>query len=250
MTKDDLLNMPHRPEYIPGIHNYCDRWCERCAFTTRCMSFAMEKQFFPDPKRHDVSSREFWESIQAALTPAIELLSDWAKEKGIDINDSAGNVERPEVDASAEFGRLTEGGKDYTAMVDAWFDHHGPRFTQDSQIDSDILTKELMDAVSVIRWYRLQITVKILRALSSRILEKVGDGADDTRGKDSDGSAKVALIGIDNSIVAWTNLLRRAHDEDDRILVLLIHLLTLRSEVESVFPAARKFVRPGFDQEM
>lgn len=28
--------------YIPGIFNYCDRWCERCAFTLRCRTYAME----------------------------------------------------------------------------------------------------------------------------------------------------------------------------------------------------------------
>jgi hypothetical protein len=30
--------------FIPSIFNYCDRWCERCAFTGRCQSFAMEKE--------------------------------------------------------------------------------------------------------------------------------------------------------------------------------------------------------------
>ncbi len=28
--------------FIPGIHNYCDRWCERCPFSSRCRAFAIE----------------------------------------------------------------------------------------------------------------------------------------------------------------------------------------------------------------
>lgn len=27
------------PKLIPGIHNYCHRWCERCPFTERCAVF-------------------------------------------------------------------------------------------------------------------------------------------------------------------------------------------------------------------
>src|SRR5258706_8545567 len=30
--------------YIPGVYNYCDRWCERCRFQSRCRSFAMEQE--------------------------------------------------------------------------------------------------------------------------------------------------------------------------------------------------------------
>jgi hypothetical protein len=26
--------------FIVGIFNYCDRWCERCEFTSRCRVFA------------------------------------------------------------------------------------------------------------------------------------------------------------------------------------------------------------------
>ena len=27
--------------FIPGIFNYCDRWCERCPLTARCSVYAM-----------------------------------------------------------------------------------------------------------------------------------------------------------------------------------------------------------------
>jgi hypothetical protein len=32
--------MDIRDGFIVGIFNYCDRWCERCAFTSRCRVFA------------------------------------------------------------------------------------------------------------------------------------------------------------------------------------------------------------------
>ena len=66
--------------------------------------------------------------------------------------------------------------------------------------------------------------------------------------KDSDGSAKIALIAMDRSISAWAGLREALGDEADGILDLLASLTKLRSAAEGVFPKARAFVRPGFDQ--
>ena len=63
----------------------------------------------------------------------------------------------------------------------------------------------------------------------------------------ADGSAKVALIGIDRSLAAWSELLRQLPDEEDRILSLLAALSRLSRDVEAAFHGARAFVRPGFD---
>ena len=30
--------------YIEGIYNYCDRWCERCRFTSNCFLFTTESR--------------------------------------------------------------------------------------------------------------------------------------------------------------------------------------------------------------
>ncbi len=31
-------------DFIAGIYNYCDRWCERCPATSRCMVFYRDNQ--------------------------------------------------------------------------------------------------------------------------------------------------------------------------------------------------------------
>ena len=33
---DDFLKQVNDPRFIPGIYNYCNRWCERCRFADRC----------------------------------------------------------------------------------------------------------------------------------------------------------------------------------------------------------------------
>jgi len=48
MNKEDLLKLAKNDQFISGIYNYCDRWCERCSFTSRCMNFAMADEQFPD----------------------------------------------------------------------------------------------------------------------------------------------------------------------------------------------------------
>lgn len=68
-----------------------------------------------------------------------------------------------------------------------------------------------------------------------------------SKDKDSDGSAKVALIGIDEGVAAWATLHKHFPEEEDSILKLLVHLERLRRHSEKEFPNARAFVRPGFD---
>jgi len=66
--------------------------------------------------------------------------------------------------------------------------------------------------------------------------------------KDSDGSAKVALIAIDRSIAAWGKMLKYFPDQEDELLNILVKLEQLRRNSEKVFPNARTFIRPGFDE--
>jgi hypothetical protein len=66
--------------------------------------------------------------------------------------------------------------------------------------------------------------------------------------KDSDGSAKVALIAIDRSMAAWGHMLKHFPGHRDQILSIIMHLDRLRRRVEKIFPEARNFIRPGFDE--
>jgi hypothetical protein len=66
--------------------------------------------------------------------------------------------------------------------------------------------------------------------------------------KDSDGSAKVALIGLDRSIAAWGEIRNLFPHRDHDILDILVNLEQLRRNVEKAFPEARAFIRPGFDK--
>ena len=104
----------------------------------------------------------------------------------------------------------------------------------------------LEEALEVIRWYQYQINIKLMRAIESKKREVSLELNDFP--KDSDGSAKVALLGIDRSISSWNELLKYLPEQKERILNLSVHLNRLRKRVESEFPNARAFIRPGFDE--
>jgi hypothetical protein len=112
-------------------------------------------------------------------------------------------------------------------------------------VDPEADAERLRDAVEVIQWYQHQIAVKIMRAVGTTACRDAD--ADRVDQSDSNGSAKVALLGMDRSVVAWAELLRQMPDDEDRILPLLVALSRLRRDVEAIFPAARAFIRPGFD---
>ena len=64
---------------------------------------------------------------------------------------------------------------------------------------------------------------------------------------DANGSAKVAIIGIERSIAAWAGLLPHFPEQENGILDLLVILKRLLPQVEAAFSNARAFQRPGFD---
>lgn len=67
--------------------------------------------------------------------------------------------------------------------------------------------------------------------------------------EDANGSAKVAIIGIERSVAAWATVLARFLDHEDAIFSLTT-LKRLLRRVDAAFPNARAFRRPGFDAEV
>ena len=58
----------------------------------------------------------------------------------------------------------------------------------------------------------------------------------------------MALIGIDRSVAAWRLMQIALPEREESIVPLILQLERLRQWLEKVFPDARDFVRPGFDE--
>jgi len=74
MNKEELLSKAKDPKYIPGIYNYCDRWCERCRFTSRCLNCELTEEQFGDLESVDISNEKFCKKFSEVMQLSIHLI--------------------------------------------------------------------------------------------------------------------------------------------------------------------------------
>lgn len=259
MNKKNIFRLAKDPKFISGIYNYCDRWCERCVFTSRCLTYELDAEDNNNPATHDINNEAFWNHLQSIFEQTIEMITEIANEMGIDL--SSLDIESASDDLSLQMDKtddyeIIRAARNYGKMVDQWFDLKYQVFEQ-KQDGMNILLEigiekadmhknaaSIKDALEVIRWYQHLIYVKLKRAF---IHDDLDEEENLVLQSDAEGSVKVSLIGMDRSIGAWGTLQEKFPEETDSILDILIHLDRLRRAAESLFPRARNFKRPGFD---
>jgi hypothetical protein len=225
--------MEVRDGFIIGIFNYCDRWCERCAFTAHCRVFAdhakMEAAFDPNLKA----------LAEAPLLPAEVSPPEppWMQELIAAANEACRNPPSPEEwermrpRVPPEHKPIEARAKQYAVRTVRWLTPmEGPSSTA-------------RDPRDVISWFHSMIAVKIHRALT-----KWPDVDSEEDEFDQDGSAKVALLGIDESHAAWLELIERGIVSPGEAEPFIADLVWLGEALERVRPSARAFVRPAFDE--
>ena len=87
MNKEELKKLAGDPRFIPGIYNYCDRWCERCAVTSRCLNYAMGEEESDDPAERDMNNQAFWKKLGESFRLTLEMVMETAEEMGINLDD-------------------------------------------------------------------------------------------------------------------------------------------------------------------
>ena len=245
--------MAAEPELIPGISIYCDRWCERCAFTSRCLQFRIEAEETERGdalQNFDALNLQFWQEMGEALVQAMRLIREIAAKEGIDPEDlqkESAISETPEsLQLYAREHPCATAALLYAGMVNEWF----AAADELPEVEESLLTNPplfLEEPIQVIRHYQYFIYPKIVRAVEGRLSQSVDAGS--KLGSDAAGTAKVALIAMDRSLAAWSLLYGEYPALEDNTLSILLHLDRLLRSVEVVFPAARAFIRPGFDAQ-
>jgi hypothetical protein len=246
MKRDRLKKLAAEKRFIPGVYNYCDRWCERCPLTSRCLNFSISQEDSSDPEAQDIRNKAFWNKLSETLAETMELLRESAKEWGIDLEtlDSMEDTENIKTrDMAAKNHLLSRAAKRYIGIVDDWFKEKETLFFETAAAAREGVN--LDEAFEVIRWYEYFISAKIFRALRGKVED--GEERDDEFPRDSDGSAKIALIAIDRSIAAWATIRHYVTDDAKGVVDAIAFLDSLRQAVEKTFPNARSFIRPGFD---
>jgi hypothetical protein len=263
MDKDKLKRLAQDSRYIKGIYNYCDRWCERCSQTSRCMNYAIGEEEFTGQETKDINNKAFWNKMSEIMQTTIKMINEMAASEGIDLEKmmESSDYEKEEnlLEEISENHELCRMAMEYIKITDEWIDGVKDIFVEDNRKDIYHELPSTMedgfegetpgDVLEIIQWYKPQIYMKLERAIRGSIEEKEYDFDEPNQyARDSDGSAKVALIGIDRSIAAWGLINRmffKFHSHDTGKII--VHLGLMKKKVEKGFPDARAFLRPGFD---
>jgi hypothetical protein len=245
VNRVQLKKLAAEKRFTQGIYNYCDRWCERCPQTSRCLNFSILEEEFSDPEAQDIRNEAFWNKLLGILGETLEMLKESAKEWGIDpeMLESADDIEDiKSKDMAVKDHLLCRAAKRYSDSVEDWFSGKERLFFETPALSNEEVNLE--EAIEVIRWYQYFIAAKVIRAVRGKIEEERFDEFP----SDSDGSAKIALIAIDRSIGAWAVVPHYDHPSAESVIEIISFLDHLRQAVEKTFPSARLFTRPGFDE--
>ncbi len=269
MDFEEAVEMSKDPNNIPGIYNYCDGWCVRCLFTSRCYSFKMSGRFEKEIEREEreKENQEFWNQVNESIEDVQDLLGEEEEKVSDelffdfddeDVEDSMAEHENHRKKAKVQ--PISIASKRYMNWVTDWFeqlkeditvidpeDRNRPFQLEIPGIDDPIVLKKLAIALEIVLYYHMQIWVKVTRSLTSSYDDFEHDPEYADLPKDSDGSAKVALLGIDQSIGGWTTFLKYIPSQRNKIKEITTLLNQLRNAIERRFPTSRNFKRPGFD---
>jgi len=262
--EEDLFLMQQlAPGNIVGVHNYCDGWCERCGFASRCVVYASLARE-PMLKADDSLLEHLKDRFDQVRTLV-------ARRSTFSIEEALKNIGEINAADSAEYDReqarrderrrhdpILREARAYADLVGAWFEvesdglrAHADALVRRAEVENvdDISLTELariLDAVDIVRHDSLLIFVKLRRAIDGREDSERERWDEDPVQNDHNGSAKLALTCIDRSEGAW-RAIDQWHPSGGGACALAEQLAELRTAAEGRFPRARAFLRPGFD---
>jgi hypothetical protein len=244
---------------IAGIHNYCDRWCERCSFTHRCAIYLQEDAI---SENIEAKNKLFWEKLSQNFSKAKTILEEIAEKSGVDLETLSADIEKSEIQRQENRKKVLSHNlillsREYSVVTEQWLKTQ-PGMMQKLESMKEDLTlgiesqeraraamETIKDSLAIIQWYCEFIHHKIYRALTGK-LDSDEDEYDPQQ--DFNGSAKIALIAIEKSKDAWIKLFELLPEQEDHFLSILGMIERLHRETLAEFQDCNAFVRPGFDE--
>lgn len=235
----ELIRRPINRNYIEGIHNYCDGRCHKCQFTDRCSSYAINQEL--DNVKPDEDDLNNDHQLVAILKATCEIIEEELFKRGINIQETLNDLTPEEYHPIQNQRPIATLAESYAEKVKRWLD------SNQLEVESHIIASEddaMHEALETITWFQLFIPAKITRALSTQSVDTPNHGISD----DANGSAKAAILAVDESLQAWQAFLKRLPHKEDGILNLLKHLAQLKNNLKIEFPDALHFIRLGLDE--
>lgn len=246
-----------KKDHIPFIYNWCDRWCEKCAFIDRCAIGSLEREIESDSRETlHIKLNDIFEAAE-------DILNEIAEDMGIFFEDMSPE-EKAEIEADLEIidlmtesHPLTSFSDQYISSVNRWFGKEEVKtiitefeealdFANHPRLDlGTALT--IQECIKVIHWYKYFISAKCRRMLSEK---QDGDWEEEPpESRPYNGTAKITLIAVERSLAAWFSITELLKGYHSGVKSIIIQLKQIHKMIEDVFPNARDFIRPGFDEQ-
>jgi len=281
MQADEFFKLVDNPEFISGIYNYCDRWCEKCNYVNRCTVGTLEQLLqFGQVDNEPISADEFTGMLEIATGKSIDPESIQTITMDVGFDESAAEDETfnllnnlPESEEESAFMNemreaqmyvdahdLNKVAHEYTVQCFKWkttmrkyfllddtypkpkFIYCGPVYLI-SKEDSELAA----EAFEVIDWFSMLIAVKLKRALHSFYTDNAHFEPDNFQ-TDFNGSSKVAVNGMSRCLIAYQHLQLYFPSEYQSTVNIIKLLEELKLKTYVTFPCTDNFIRIGFDQ--
>ena len=239
----EMATERHEDGFIPSIHNYCDRWCERCAFSSRCRAYAIEMTIAVDGLEGELAAATAdLDAVSGEGGPGFDFMAEEVDEAVTDADIEREMLRHDAAWLVADTHPLMEMVKRLTKLAEPLIEGASRRAEA-----GGAEAGAFRDPLEVLCRYRYLVQAKIHRALLGREEDPILDESGQPFPADADGSAKIAHITCGAALEAARHLAAldpglalpaAAYAQSaGRVLQL----------IDQAFPGHRTFRRPGFD---
>ena len=227
-----FLAIAQDPRIIPGVHHYCDEWCDYCPVTNRCLGFRCTEAF------RKLHGRKKTEPTFASMEEAFTFTRELSAIEGLRTDELDAIISSPPGQSGVQTSDpLASVAWEYAervailmAPVVIQMIAEPPRFSIGGPAPQEVVV-----------WYHLRIYMKVFRALVS---QETSVGAVQQM-EDARGCAQLAMVSVERSRDALRVLGGSIGEgEVDGLISLLDRL---RTGLDERFPDPRSFVRLGLD---
>jgi|GEM_PF-1855350 hypothetical protein len=251
MDEEKLKELTQSERYISGIYNYCDRWCEKCNYTSVCLSFEMSKESFDG--KAILTDKKFWKDLENSFKVVKNMLNEYMKEHNISLPTDEENAkiesEMKKVDKLVKADPILLEAQNYNMNASNLLKENNyftpdPSILREEENEIEILNK-LHDVIEVILFYKNLIFVKISRALHSYYSTDAQEN--EAYEEDKLVSARIAVVAVERSMSSWHYLFENCKYCSDNIIDILLQLNKIKLKIEKLIPGVANYRRPYFD---
>lgn len=260
-------------QYIAGVYNYCDTYCQRCRFSARCHVANEQLDSTLEEIADDAVHKSTQKTTDEILDETQKMLEEIAKALGITVEELQNMTE----ENMAKLNETMFGDADTDTPTSDQLNH--PTFEaalalmemindeiENESIDNDqphigtiilmiregLLVKTMtrqdfehtLYHIESILWYHTAFAAKVGRALEGLAHP---DEDDDPIQNDANGSAK-AVMNIIEQLTEALKYIQNRHNV--QLQQILTRAEELSNTITALFPNYKKFIRPGFDTDV